>query len=105
MVNFFGTNLISLPGSEIHTGQTTCGTSAVQLTSSTDVKNLKYGILLVVKDSASYYVNTKGNDPAVTTGNGVKVSANNPVFFPIKDATVIWGIAGGSSKVMSWLAM
>lgn len=105
MANFFGTNLVTVDGSEIHTGQTTCGTSAVQLTSSSDVTNLRYGIFLVVKDSASYYANTKGGSPEVTTSNGVKISANNPCFIPIKDATKVRVIAGGSSKVMSWIAM
>lgn len=105
MANFFGTNLVTVSGSDIHTGQTTCGTSAVQLTSSTDVKNLRYGIFLVVKDPASYYVNTKGGDPEVTTSNGTKISANNPLFIPISDATVIRIIAGNASKVISWIAM
>ena len=105
MANFFGTNLVTIDGSEIYTGQTTCGTSAIQLTSSSDVTNLRYGIFLVAKDSASYYVNTQGGSPEVTTSNGTKVSANNPLFIPITDATVIRIICGGASKVMSWIAM
>ena len=107
MTNFFGTNLVTLDSSFIYTGQTEIPTgTATQISSSTDIKDLVYGIFFVAVDSASFFLNTENNDPAVTVENGIKCSANNPVFIPVRDATHVYCIqASGSTKDISWMAM
>ncbi len=98
MVNFKGTNLVTIDSSDLTTGQTTMNSSsAVQITSNTGP--LSHGIFIVVKDSASYYIGK--SDVSATTG--VKVSANNPIFIPISNPSVLYCIAGGDSKVLSWI--
>ena len=98
MVNFKGTNLVTIDSSDLTTGQTTMNSSsAVQITSNTGP--LSHGIFIVVKDSASSY--SGKSDVSATTG--VKVSANNPIFIPISNPSVLYCIAGGDSKVLSWI--
>lgn len=97
-MSLFGSNLVTVGASKVVTGQVTCNSSsAVQLTSHADA--LSHGVFLVVKDSASYYVGLSG----VTASTGVKVSANNPLFIPIKFANLIYIICGADTKVMSFI--
>jgi hypothetical protein len=98
MVNFHGTNLVTIGASALTTGQTTMNSSNdLQITSNTGP--LTHGIFIVVKDSASYYIGLEG----VSDTTGVKVSANNPIFIPISDPSILWCIANGDSKVLSWI--
>ena len=98
MVNFKGTNLVTTSIDNISTGQTEMNSSsAVQIT--TNDGPLNHGIFLVAKDSASYYI----GGASVSAANGVKVSANNPIFIPISDPSRLYCIAGGDSKTLSWI--
>ena len=98
MVNFKGTNLVTTNVSSITTGQTEMNSSSrVQITATTGP--LAHGIFLVAKDSSNYYI---GNS-SVTAANGVKVSANNPLFIPISDPSSLYCIAGADSKTLSWI--
>ena len=102
MTNVYGTNLVTVDGTKITTGQKEfTNANALQLT--TDTGPLTHGIFLTAKSSSNYYINTKGNDPAVTEDNGVLVKANNPLFIPIRDPSSIWVIAGGTGKTLTWI--
>ena len=108
MANFFGTNLVTLDSSFIYFGQTTIpDETATQISNSADLTDLVYGMFFVVVDSASFFLNAGGGDPAVTTANGIKCSANNPVFIPVKDGRDIYCSidSSGASKIISWMAM
>ncbi|MDP6368470.1 MAG: hypothetical protein QF615_02595, partial [Planctomycetota bacterium] len=73
MTNVFGTNLVTVDGDDITTGQQDIvSTGDTRIT--TDTGPLTHGIFIVVKDSANYYVGAEN----VATTTGVKVSANNP---------------------------
>lgn len=93
MTNVFGTNLTTVAASEIVAGQLACTTDAASLTAETGP--LKHGVYMQTAGS-SFYVNTNGGSPEVTASNGVLVSANNPLFIPIKDPSKIRIIASES---------
>ena len=102
MVSLHGTNLVTVGGAAITTGQKAfTNANALQLT--TDTGPLTHGIFFQAKSSATYYLNTKGNDPAVTASNGVVIKANNPLFLPISDPSSIWIIASADDKTLSWI--
>ena len=101
--SLFGTNLVTIDGSEIKTGQTTVGkVTNVQLT--TETGPLKHGLLIIPASSANYWVNTSNGSPAVTSANGIFVKYANPLFIPIKDPSVVRIISQGASKQVSWMA-
>ena len=92
------TNMSTVKSGNVVTGQVTCDSSAaVQIT--TNSGPCSHGIFLVAKDSASYYIGLTG----VSATTGVKVSANNPIFIPIHDPSVLYAACGGSSKVLSYI--
>lgn len=93
MTNVFGTNLVTVDGDDITTGQVaTTNATHTLITASTGP--LTHGIFIVAKDDAGYYVGATG----VTTSTGVKVSLNNPLFVPIKDPSSLFAINDNSTS-------
>ena len=91
MTNVFGTNLVTVDGDDITTGQTAIADSGqTQITTATGP--LTHGIFIVVKDDVGFYV----GDDAVEATTGVKVSLNNPLFVPIKDPSSLYAVNDSS---------
>ena len=99
MTNVFGTNLVTVDGANIKTGQTEFDAVSEQLT--TETGPLTHGIFLTANTSASYYITCDGT--TATADNGELVKANNPLFIPIKDPSTILVIASGSNKTLSYI--
>ena len=99
MTNVFGTKIVTVDGANIKTWQNEIGTASEQLT--TETGPLPHGIFITAKTSASYYITCDGT--TATTDNGVLVKANNPLFIPIKDPSVIKVIASGASKTLAYI--
>ena len=101
--SLFGTNLVTIDGSEIKTGQAEIGkVTGVQVT--TETGPLNHGIMIIPISSANYWVNTAAGSPNVTSENGIFVKFANPLFIPIKDPSVIRIISQGATKMVSWIA-
>ena len=96
------TNLVTVDGAKITSGQKGCTDAALQLT--TETGPLPHGIYLVPLTSANYYVNCSGTTGTeVTAANGVLIKANNPLFIPIRDPSVIRIISTAATKTMPFL--
>lgn len=91
MTNVFGTNLVTVDGDAVTTGQKAIADSA-QTVITTSTGPLTHGIFIVVKDDVGFYVGA--SDVSETTG--VKVSLNNPLFVPIKDPSSLFAAQDGS---------
>ena len=108
MSNVFGTNLMTVSAAQITVGQQATGSDAndnsVHMTTSTNP--LTHGVYMVV-DSGNFYVciddgTATFDDDSNFQTLGVKVSANNPLFMPIKDPSKICYSATASSKTMTF---
>ena len=105
MTNVEGTNLTTVDADEIETGQITVGTANVRLSTVTsNTGPLSHGIWFQTAAS-TIYVNAGGTGTEVTTGNGVMLKANNPLFIPIKDPSQINLIASDSGKVVTFIML
>ena len=103
MTNAFRTNLTTASASDVETGQITVGTANVRLSTVTSSTGpLSHGVWFQTAVS-TIYVNAGGTGTEVTTGNGVLLKANNPLFIPIKDPSQINLIASGAGKVVTFL--
>ena len=102
MTNVYGTNLTTVDGANIKTGQTVVGDSSIQLT--TETGPLTHGIFITPKTSANYYVTCDGT--TVTENNGMLTKANNPLYIPIKDPSVIKIISNITHlPMLSWFSI
>ena len=101
--SLFGTNLATIDGSKIKTGQVVLGkVTGAQVT--TETGPLNHGIMIIPISGANFWVNTAAGSPDVTSGNGIFVKLANPLFIPIKDPSVIRIISSGTGKTISWIA-
>ena len=100
MTNVYGTNLVAVAGENIKAGQETIVSDAGGTQITAETGPLSHGIFIQTADS-SVYVTCDGTAP--TTGNGVLVAANNPLFVPIKDPSTMKAIASASTKVITFI--
>ena len=88
-----------MPASLSH-AQSTIGTSAVQLTTSTQRCNDGVRVKALAGNSGTVYVGASG----VTTSTGWPLTAGQEVLFPVQTANAIWAIASASSQVVAFFA-
>jgi len=83
-------------------GQTTVGTSAVQLT--TESIECKKGVLIKADDdnTGNIYV---GNSDSVTSSTGFKLKAGQGVTVEINDPSKIYLIADADNQKVYWIAV
>ena len=83
-------------------GQTTLGTTAVQLTSTSILT--KKGVLIKADDdnTGSVYI---GKDDTVSTTTGFRLSAGQGIAIEVDDASKIWLIADADNQKVHWIAI
>ena len=105
MTNVFGTNLVTVSDSAITTGQVTTGAhstdNSVHLTTNTGP--LTHGVFMVQSSGVFNVTCSDATDDSNLATTGVKVSANNPLFIPIKDPSKITLSSTAAGKTMTWI--
>lgn len=105
MTNVFGTNLVTVSDSAITTGQVTTGSHAtdnsVHLT--TDTGPLTHGVYLVQQSGSFHVTCSNASDDSNLSTSGIKVSANNPLFIPIKDPSKVTFSSNIASRVLTFI--
>lgn len=98
------TQLEAVTKTLIH-GQTTVGTSAVQLTTNAEV--LVKGVLIkaAAANSASIFVGKAGVAATGATNGGLALAAGEGIFIPVEDASTIWLISTTGSQGVSFLGI
>jgi len=82
-------------------GQTTVGTTAVQLTTTTT--SLSFGVL--VKADQNNTGNVYVGDSSVSTTNGFKLSPGQAIEIEIDDASKIYVIADAADQKVYWFGV
>ncbi len=83
-------------------GQTTVGTTPVQLTTSS-VPAVKGILVKAHKDNnGKIYI---GKDNTVTTSTGFELAAGEAVTIEVDDANKIWLVADSDDQVVSWIVV
>ena len=83
-------------------GQTTVGTTAVQLTS--ESTPTKKGVLIKADDNntGSVYI---GKDNTVSTTTGFRLNAGQGIAIEVDDASKIWLVADADNQKVHWIAV
>jgi len=83
-------------------GQTTVGTTAVQLTS--ESTPIKKGVVIKADDdnTGSVYI---GKDNTVSTTTGFRLDAGQGIAIEVDDASKIWLVADADSQKVHWIAV
>lgn len=85
----------------LQTGQTTVGTSAVQVTSS-DIGCVQgVTVRAAAANAGTVYI---GNSSGVTTSTGFELGAGQAEFFAVEKVDLLYAIASEASQSISWKA-